>query len=99
MIRLLTRLKVLDADGTLSISHIAFFSCLVLILAHPSWETIVPFSLSVANFNGKKWFAFLRARKELGDQEKLSLLHAEIKRQREDIDNVLSAMSFQKLSR
>lgn len=99
MIELLKRLKILDVDGTLSISHIAFFSCLILILVHPSWETIVPFSLSVANFNGKKWFALLRSRKDMSDQEMLAGLQAEIKRQREDIDNVLAAMSFQKLGR
>lgn len=95
----LKSLKILDTDGTLCLSSLSLAAALVLIAVQPGWEAITVFTLAILNFNAKKFFAFLKARKEAGDAERINAMDAEISALKQEFLKLNAAMTFKNIGR
>lgn len=95
----LKAMKILDADGTLCLSSLCLGASLVLIAAQPGWQSITAFTLAILNFNAKKFFAFLKARKEAGDAQRIGAMDAEICALKQEFLKLNAALTFKNIGR
>lgn len=92
--KLLRTLRIIDNDDALCLTHIALASCLIALVVRPGWETLVAFGLSLLNFNSKKWFAWVRLKKEVKDIERLGAFQLEIDRLQREFEKLNAAITF-----
>jgi hypothetical protein len=93
---MLKSLRLLDADGTLSLSHITLFSALVLLCVQQSQIALVAFFIAIANHNSKKMFSWLKAKRELAERTRLDGIEARIDRMSVEIDRLNAAQTFRR---
>ena len=99
MIKLLKILKILDADGTLSLSYVCLIAAIIKLCMTADVYSMGFLLLSLVNLNAKKGFSYLFDKKDLNDMEKLDELKAQMIIVQNDIAKLNSSIALANMRR
>lgn len=99
MTNLFKMLKILDDDGTISLSHISVALTLGGFAALQSRFSLIAFFISLINFNLKKFFALKKAGKAENDQKIIDGIYEKINRLEVEQTKLIAASTFNKMTR
>jgi hypothetical protein len=89
---LLSFLSAVNSDGKSSITNVAVMTTLTVVSFEPSPYSVIAFALALANYNAKRFGAYIFTKKE-------SLYASRIERVEQELKAVISMNEMRKISR